>query len=140
MSERRDEGVVLPWWMRPAWLIGRVRPDLRAASAADGYRLSQLPALIGSILLPGVAILVPAVVMALHASTVPYDQPVPDSFTLVIAEVYTESLPVMAAMLAIGLVAPAAGALAVVVYAAGDLVLAIVRGQLDPPHWALLAR
>jgi hypothetical protein len=78
--------------------------------------------------------------MALHATTVPYVQPVPDSFTFVISEVYTESLPVMAAMLGIGLLAPAAGVLAVVVCAVGDLVLTTTRGELDPPFWALMAR
>jgi hypothetical protein len=54
--------------------------------------------------------------------------------------VFTESLPVMAAMLTIGLLAPAAGALAVIVFAIGDLGLTVVRGELEPPLWALLAR
>ena len=130
----------LPWWMWPAWQLGRLRSDVRAAAVADAARLSELPSLFSSALLPAIAILVPAVALGLHATTVPYVQPIPNSFTFAISEVYTESLPVMAAMLGIGLIAPAAGALAVVVFAVGDLVLTVTRGELDPPIWALLAR
>ena len=136
----REQPDSVPWWMWPAWQIGRVRSDLRAAAVADASRLSELPSVVRSALVPAIAVLVPAAVIGLHATTQPFSQPPQDSLTLVISMVFTESLPVMAAMLAIGLLAPAAGALAVIVFAIGDLVLTVPRGEFDPPLWALMAR
>ena len=42
-------------WMRPSSWLGRVRPGLRAATAADTRRLRELPAIIGGVLLPALA-------------------------------------------------------------------------------------
>jgi hypothetical protein len=126
--------------MWPAWQLGRIRPELRGAAIADTHRLSELPKVIVRVLLPGIAIAVPVAVTILHASMPPMIQPVPNPMTLQVSEVYTESIPVMTVMLAIGLAAPAAGALAVILYAIGDLAATTLRGELVPLHWALMAR
>jgi hypothetical protein len=95
---------------------------------------------VSSAVVPAIAILVPAAIIALHATTQPFTQPPQDSLTLVISMVFTESLPFMAAILALGRLAPGAGALAVNGLALGDLMLTVPRGEFDPPLWALMAR
>jgi hypothetical protein len=126
--------------MWPAWQVGRLRPDLRANALADAARLTELPRVIAVGLLPGLAIIVPLIVSALHATTASNFQPPYDPLAIVIAEVFTESLVFMAVVLAIGVAAPAAGALTVGVFALGDFAATFVKGELDPWPWALVGR
>ena len=128
------------WWSIPANAVARLRPGLRAASRADSFRLRQLPSVIGSVVLPLLAIGVPVAISLLHATTAPLQQPLPDPLTIVIHDVFTESLVFVIAALAVGLASPAAGALLVIVYGIGNLVVTMVGGELQPPLPAAFGR
>lgn len=134
---------LLYWWMRPAWLIGRARVSLGEATLGDAIRLRQLPPVIGTWILPALAILIPLVITALHATTLPNQQADPNPWTLVTLDIYTESIPIMAAALVIGLASPAAGALFTLLYGAGNLGVTVFLTPLelgDEPHRAIFGR
>ena len=135
-----SEQVHTYWWMWPARHIELIRPGLRAATDADARRLRQLPGIVG-LLLPAAAILIPLLASAAHATTAAYAQGDPyDPWTLLIYDVFTESVPFMLAGLAIGLVAPSAGLLFVLAYGAGNIAATVVTGELEPPIPALYGR
>ena len=96
-----SEQVHTYWWMWPARHIELIRPGLRAATDADARRLRQLPGIVG-LLLPAAAILIPLLASAAHATTAAYAQGDPyDPWTLLIYDVFTESVPFMLAGLAV---------------------------------------
>jgi hypothetical protein len=126
------------WWMAPVWLVGRVRSGLREVALADWRWLQRAP--IARVVLPALAVLVPLVVTALHATTPQGEQPPPELLAVVIRDVFTESLPFMAAALALGIVSPAVGALLVVVFGAGNLAVTVLSGELVPILGATFGR
>lgn len=128
------------WWMRPAWVLNILRPGLRAATDADSRRLRLLPGAIAT-LLPIAAVLIPTLASVGQATTGPFVQGDPyDPWTLVLYDVFTESIPFMLVGLVIGLLSPAAGVLFVLAYAAGNLVVTTISGELEPPLPALYGR
>jgi hypothetical protein len=129
-------------WMRPAWLIGKARPGLRSATAADARRLRELPPLLGSVLLPALAVLLPVLLAAGQATTIPWTAPNPAAHpaVLVIHDLFTESVPFMLVAGIIGLAAPAAGVLLVLAHAVGDLTATAATRELDPLAMTLFAR
>lgn len=139
-QDGRDEPAGAFWWALPALGIGLLRPGLREAVLADSFRLRQLPAVIGAIVLPTLAIGLPVLLSILQAGTPPNDQPIPDAMTITIYDVFTESLPFMVAAFLIGLASPAAGALLVVLYGVGNLVVTAISGELEPPLAATYGR
>jgi hypothetical protein len=127
--------------MRPLLLVGRVRESVRAAVLADAARLAELPPAVARLVLPALAIAIPTVVSVIQATTPTSFQGDPyDTFTLFIYDVYTESIPLMAAAVLIGMLAPAAGALFVLAYAVGNVAATALTGELEPPVYALLGR
>jgi hypothetical protein len=135
-----DSPAGLWWWMWPAWKLGTLRSGLREATAGDAIRLRRWPSFIGAVLLPGVAVGLPLLVSALHATTPHGFSPPPDQITMVIADVFTESLPFMALALALGIASPALGVLAVAVYAVSDLAVTVASEELDPILGATFGR
>lgn len=138
-----DAGVPpLPWWMRPAQLVGRVRPALGASVDADAHALAALPPMGVTTVLPALAValcLVPSVVHAL-AGTGPTLAEV-DWTRLWFVDVFTESFPFMAGALLLGIVSPALGAFVVLVFAVLDLVAAAVQPrELVPLPGAIVGR
>jgi hypothetical protein len=113
---------------------------LRETIVADNYRLRQLPVVVGTLVLPAVAIGLPLVISLLQAGTPPNGQPIPDPMTFTIYDVFTESLPFIAAALVIGIASPAAGALLVLAYAIGNLAVTLVSGELEAPLEATFGR
>ena len=126
------------WWMEPVWLVGRVRPGLREAALADRSWLNRVPVM--WVALPALAIFIPLLITLLHATTPQSEQPAPDVWAVVIRDVFTESLPFMAVALVLGIVSPAAGALLVVVFGAGNLLVTFISGELDPIVGATFGR
>jgi hypothetical protein len=128
--------------MWPAWLAGRIRPGIRPATAADATRLRELTPLIGTLALPILAVALPLLLQLGHlARGGPWTYVLDiDPWTLQIYDVFTESIPFMLAAAAIGLAAPAAGVVIVLVYAVGDLVVTAMTGELQPLPGALLGR
>jgi uncharacterized membrane protein YgcG len=121
-------------WMWPAWWIGRIRPGLRSATAADAARLRELPGLVGQIVLPGLAILLP-ILLSIGNATTHKGFWQPDMTTpsaLVIYDVFTESIPFTIAAGIIGLCSPAAGAVLTLVYAVGNLAATAWTEELYP--------
>jgi hypothetical protein len=129
-------------WMRPAWWLGRVRPGLGAATAADTRRLRELPALIGAVLLPALAIGLPVLLAIGHATTLPRTAPppTPDPTLLIVYDVFTESLPFVLAASLVGLMAPAAGVLLVMVYGITNIGVTVWSGELAPVLPATIGR
>jgi hypothetical protein len=140
MSE--EPSAVLYPWMRPAWWLGRLRPGLRAATIADADRLRELPALLGSLLIPALAVGLPVLLAIGHATTLPNTAPppTPDPTLLVIFDVFTESLPFMLGALVIGVLAPAAGVLLVIGYAITNLGVTAWSAELHPAVGATIGR
>lgn len=131
-------------WMAPAMALGRLRPGLRAAAAADSARLRELPAWYGRLALPLVAIAVPLLLSILHAlrpigdyGTVYAD---PSAWTFLIWTTFTESVSFIAIVAAIGMASPAAGVLVALVYGATDLPAAFITGDMRDLFWAFLGR
>jgi hypothetical protein len=92
-------------------------------------------------LLPAAAVVIPVLVSLAHATTATTVQANPyEPWSLLIYDVFTESVPIMLAGLAIGLVAPAAGLLFVLVYGIGNVAATIVTGELEPVLPALYGR
>jgi hypothetical protein len=137
-----SEPVVLYPWMRPAWWLGRLRPGLRAATAADAARLRELPPAFGRIILPALAVALPILLAIGHATTIPWTAPPPNlsPALLVIYDIFTESLPFMAAAAVVGLVSPAAGVLLTIVYALGNFGVTVWSGELKPVPGAAFGR
>lgn len=135
------EGIQLYWWMRPLMLVGRIRTAVRATVAADALRLRELPSIVGGVVLPLLAILIPAAITAYQATTQTSVQGDPyDVFTFYINDVFTESMPFMIAAALIGMLSPAAGALLVLVYAVGNVAATIITNELEPVGPALFGR
>lgn len=113
------------WWMVPAWIAGRVRPDLRRATDADAFTFGRYdPRLVGAAL-PLIAIVLALVPSVIHATgTRPFSVAQVDYFRIRVDNVYTESIPFMAGSLILGLLSPALGAFLVLVFGALDLVAA----------------
>lgn len=126
------------WWMWPVWLVGGLHAGLRESALADARWATRTP--VAGLGLPAIAILIPVLVTLLHASTPPSEQPAPAAFAFVIRDVFTESLPFMAAALLLGIISPAAGALVVVVFAAGNLGVTGMSGELVPVAGATFGR
>ena len=129
-------------WMRPASWSGRVRPGLRAATAADNRRLRELPAIIGTVLLPALAVGLPVLLAIGHATTLPRTAPppTPDPTLLIVYDVFTESLPFVLAASLVGLMAPAAGVLLVIVYGITNIGVTVWSGELTPVLPATIGR
>lgn len=138
----QSERTVLYGWMRPAWWLGRLRPGLRSATAADAARLRELPPGLGGIALPALAIALPILLSIGHATTIPWNAPppAPSPALLIIYDVFTESLPFILAASVVGLIAPAAGVLLVIVYAIGNFGVTIWSGELKPVVGATVGR
>lgn len=129
------------WWMWPARHMELIRPGLRAATDADSRRLRVLPSILGAVLLPAAAILIPLLASAAQATTPPFAQGDPyDPWTLLLYDVFTESVPFMLAGFAIGMLAPAAGLLFVLAYGLGNIAATVITGELEPPLPALYGR
>jgi hypothetical protein len=127
-------------WMAPAIWLERIRPGLRAATLADAERLRELPSIV-SVLLPLLAVLLPAALSVVQATTQTGFQGDPyDSFALMIYDVFTESVPFMVVAAVIGLIAPSAGVLVVLTYAVGNVAATAVTGELEPLLPALFGR
>ena len=133
---------VLYAWMRPAWWLGRLRPGLRSATAADAVRMRELPPGLGGIVLPALAIALPILLSIGHATTIPWTAPppTPSPALLVIYDVFTESLPFILAASVVGLIAPAAGVLLVVVYAISNFGVTVWSSELKPVVGATIGR
>jgi len=128
-------------WMRPARLLNVVRPGLRAATDADARRLRVLPQWLGALVLPAAAVLIPLAASVGTATTPPFAQGDPyDPWTVLLYDVFTESVPFMLAGLAVGLLSPAAGVLFVIAYAIGNTAATMITGELEPPLPALYGR
>jgi hypothetical protein len=134
--------VVLYPWMRPAWWLGRLRPGLRAATAADAARLRELPPVLGTIVLPALAIALPVLLAIGHATTIPWvaPPPTPTPAVLVIHDVFTESIPFMIAAGIVGLASPAAGILLVIAYAISNFGVTVWSQELKPTVAASFGR
>jgi hypothetical protein len=137
-----DGTATVPWWMRPALLIGRLRPALGASVDADANAFRSLPSAASTILLPALAVVlvvVPSIVHAL-AGTGPTAAEA-DWTRLWFVDVYTESFPFMAGALVLGIVSPALGAFLVLVFAVVDLGAAALQPhELVPLPLALVGR
>jgi hypothetical protein len=129
-------------WMRPAWWIGRLRPGLRAATAADAARLRELPSVLGRIVLPALAIGVPLLLCIGHATTHRgfWSPEGATGTALIIYDVFTESIPFMIVAGAIGLASPAAGVLVALTYAVGNLAVTAWSDELIPVLGAFVGR
>ncbi|MBA3688595.1 MAG: hypothetical protein H0W81_07190 [Chloroflexi bacterium] len=102
----------MPFWARPAQLLHRIHPNLAASVRPDLALLAKIhPRL--PMALP---LAVVAIVLVFSVARVTVNQ------------VYTESLIFLVLATAIGMVAPAAGVLLVLLHGAADL----VRALLDP--------
>ncbi len=126
------------WWMWPVWLVGGIRAGLRESALADARWITKTP--VAGLGLPAIAILIPVLVSLLHATTPTSEQPAPETFAFVIRDVFTESLPFMAAALLLGIISPAAGALLVLVFAVGNLGVTVTSGELVPVAGATFGR
>jgi hypothetical protein len=126
------------WWMWPLWIVGGVRSGLREAALADRSWLNRVPVM--WVALPALAIAIPLLITLLHATTPQSEQPAPDVLAVVIRDVFTESLPFMAVALVLGIASPAAGALLVVVFGVGNLVVTFISRELDPILGATFGR
>jgi hypothetical protein len=140
MSEE-SQAVLYPW-MRPAWWFGRLRPGLRAATVADAERFRELPSGLGGVLLPALAVGLPALLAIGHATTLPSTAPppTPDPTLFIIYDVFTETLPFVLAAALTGLMAPSAGVLLVIIYAITNLGVTVWSGELRPVVGATIGR
>jgi hypothetical protein len=103
--------------------------------------MRALPPVLGAILLPLSAVLVPLVFSIGTATTEPFVQADPyDLFNFLIYDVFTESIPFMLLGIAVGFLSPAAGVLFVVAYGIGNVAATIVTNELDPLLPALYGR
>jgi hypothetical protein len=119
-----------------------LRPGLRSATAADARRLRELPAIIGAVLLPALAVGLPVLLAIGHATTLPRTAPppTPDPTLLIIYDVFTESLPFVLAASLVGLMAPAAGVLLVLVYGITNIGVTFWSAELAPVLPATIGR
>jgi hypothetical protein len=131
-----------PWWMAPARLVGRVRPRVRAAAAADATALQRLPTLAVSVALPLLVVLLAGVVSATHAtSQILHVSPQVDWFRFLIDDVFTESPLFLLAAVVAGAFSPALGVFLVVVFGVMDIAAATQQpGELEPLPVALAGR
>ena len=115
----------------PAALLGRIRYDLRASISADEQTFASGPARWFLLVLAAVAVGYPILASIFHVTwpnTIvgdPYELAIRPVFEVV----YSESLPFMLAVLAVGTWSPALGVLLMAVFIPADLVAA---GQSSP--------
>jgi len=122
-----------------ARLLDRVRPGFAEHAAADAAWLERLPAIIRSVVLPGLALVVPVAFAVPHALA-PTGQPVTE-ITVTILDVYIESIPFMIIAAILGLAAPSLGVLFLASHIVADLVAAFIQPlELVPLPSALAGR
>lgn len=129
----------LPWWALPAVLLDRVRPGIADHAAADVAWLRRFPSIIGSVVLPGLAVVVP-ILFAVNHALAPGFRPISE-ITFQILDVYTESIPFMIIAAVIGLTAPTLGLLFLTSHMVADLVAAFIQPlELTPLPTAIAGR
>lgn len=127
------------WWALPAVLLDRARPGLAERAAVDAAWLRRLPPILGSVVLPGLAVVVPVAFAVPHALA-PSGLPISE-ITFTMLDVYIESIPFMIIAAIIGLTAPTLGVLFLASHMAADLVAAFIQPlELVPLPTALLGR
>jgi hypothetical protein len=131
-----------PWWMTPARLVGRFRPSLRAATAADTVAFQRLPRAVVDIGLPLLLIVVVGVVTFAHATSVyPHPSVKIDWLRVGIDDVFTESPVFLFVAIALGVLSPALGILLVLLFGVTDLAAAEVQPyELVPLPMAVAGR
>jgi hypothetical protein len=129
-----------PAWMAPAWVIGRFRPQLRAATTADAAALERFPRQIaeaGPLLL---VLLLAAGFAALHGLHSFYStKPDVEWARLSLANTYLEIPIFLFLAILVGVAAPSLGVLLVLVYAALDLVASTSQPEQYTPFPGALA-
>ena len=131
-----------PWWMAPARLVGRFRPGVRAAAAADAAALRGLPKVAVVVGLPLLVLVLAGIVSASHAtSQVAHVSPQVDWLRFQIDDVFTESPLFILCAIAIGAFSPALAVFLVAVFGVMDLAAASSQaGELQPLPGALAGR
>jgi hypothetical protein len=116
------------WWMLPARLIGRIRPVLASATAADARVLGTRDGRLVGLALPLGVIVLALIPSILHATTyLPRSQAEVDLLRIRMDDTYTESLLFMAIAVVLGTLSPALGAFLVLVFGVADLVAASMQ-------------
>lgn len=137
-----SSGAVSPWWAAPARLVGRFRPRIAAAAAADSAALRGLPAVFTAVGLPLIVIILAGVVSVTHATAVGVHASTHvDWLRLQVDDVFTESPVFLLAAIAVGAFSPTLGVFLVAVFGVMDLAAATQQTyELSPMPVALAGR
>jgi hypothetical protein len=131
-------GPRLPFWALPARVAAVVHPGLRASIEPDVSFVRTLP---GPALTWPLAVVALAVVPAILRAFIRIGPATENAFVIVVADVYTESLPFMVLAVIVGVAAPTLGVVLLVCHAVADL-FAAARStvELSPLPTAILGR
>lgn len=135
-------GVGWQWWMAPTRAIGRLRPTLLAAAAADAVVLRRLPNALVAVGLPLLVVVLAGAVSTLHATTsVQHVSPHIDWLRLQMDDVFTEAPLFILIAIGIGVFSPPLAVLLVAVFGIFDIAAAALQvDELRPLPGALAGR
>ena len=131
-----------PWWMAPARVVGRLRPTILAAAAADAVELRRVPRIAVLLVPPIIVFVLSGIVSWSNASGfIAHPQPRIDWLRFTVDSVYTESAPFLLIAIVLGMFSPGLGVFLVAVFGIMDIAAATSGPyELRPFPKALVGR